>query len=206
MKTSDKIREALNKSPYRDYTYAILFFLVSSFFVIFVIRPVLTIAVSLQREAKELENVNKVYEENITRVLKLQSDLEKTRSRKPLLLEALPEKANVKPLIDDIRKAAEEQGIQLDKVVVSGVYLKESATSESDQPVQPGQVEPETETVSVQLSITGSYDQTRDFIIALLEQRRIKSIKSYTTTNVEFLTKSTLSGVQLELEVDSYYL
>jgi hypothetical protein len=63
MKTSERIRDALNKSPYKDYSYAIMFFLVSTFFVVFVIRPVLSIAVALQKESSELEQVNKVYEE-----------------------------------------------------------------------------------------------------------------------------------------------
>jgi Tfp pilus assembly protein PilO len=137
---------------------------------------------------------------------KLQGELEKTRSRKSLLSEALPEKANVKPLIDDVRKAAEEQGIQLEKVIVNSVYLKESTTSVAGQPTQPGQVEQDTQTVNVQVTLTGSYDQTRKFILGLLKQRRIKSIKGFTTQNVEFLSKSAVPGLQLNLQIESYYL
>ena len=42
----------------KDYTYAILFLLISSFFAFAVIRPVITIAVSLDREAKDLRVTN----------------------------------------------------------------------------------------------------------------------------------------------------
>jgi len=208
MKAADKIREALNSGPIKDYTYAILFFFVSSFFIVFVIRPVLSIAVSLQKEAVELEEVNKVYEENITRVLKLQSDLEQVRDRKHLLTEALPERANIKPLLDDIQKAAQEQGIQLDKVAVSGIYLKESSADKelATSQLQPGADLPSTQIINLQLNITGSYDQTRNFIAGLLNQRRIKNVESFTTRNIEFLTKSASTGLQLDLKIESYYL
>lgn len=198
-----KIRDLLNKGPIKDYSYAIIFLVVSSFFIIFVIRPVLTIAIRLRNEAQELQQVNDVYEENITRVLSLQSELESVRSRRTLLKEALPEQAMVKALIDDVQAAANEQGIDLEKILIGGVSLKESAEEGAPDPVLEGL---STRTVGIQVTIAGSYDQTQGFMDSLLNQRRIKSIDSFSVKNIEYLTESTVTGLQLDIQIESYYL
>ena len=206
MKAADRIREALNRGSVKDYTYAVLFFLVSTFFIIFVVRPVLTIAFSLQKEAEELEHINKVYEENISKVLQVQSELEKVRDKKPILSQALPERAQVKLLLDDIQKAAEAQGIQVEKVIVTGIFLKEPPISEKTEPEGSVEPEPSTQSVRVQLTLVGSYEQTNNFMTALLNQRRLKSIETLTVQNVEYLTRSEQTGLQLSVRIDAYYL
>ena len=204
---TSKIREVLNAGKYKDYTYAILFFLVSSFFLIFVIRPVLSIAVSLQKESHELENVNKIYEDNITNVLKLQSELEKIRSRKQLIAHALPEKAGIKNLIDEIQRAAQEQGIQLEKVSVTGIFLKEaSVEAASQQQTNEEDIVPIAQTVNIQVNLSGSYEQTDKFLKSLLNQQRLKNIDFFTTQNVGYSSTSGRSGLRLDLKIESYYL
>jgi hypothetical protein len=47
------LMEQLKQRKVQDFSYAILFLLVSSFFAYFVIRPVLSIAVALHKEGFE---------------------------------------------------------------------------------------------------------------------------------------------------------
>lgn len=56
MNTKELILKLTQDKKVKDYSYAILFFAISSFFAWFVIKPVLGIAFSLDRQKKRFGN------------------------------------------------------------------------------------------------------------------------------------------------------
>ena len=65
------LKGILNRKDLVDYTYGILFLIISSFFLFFAIRPALTIAFSLQRESIDLKKLNAQYEENVLKIVEM---------------------------------------------------------------------------------------------------------------------------------------
>jgi Tfp pilus assembly protein PilO len=187
----------------QDFSYAILFLLVSSFFAYFVIRPVLTIAVALHKEGIDLKRINTVYESNITKVLELQAELEDIRPKTYLLDAALPTNPKLEALITDMRKVAEAENIQLSAVSVEGLQLKKGDKMKVSEKL--GQAY----SVKLDVSIVGSYEEAVNFIKTLSQQRRIKTIQSVEITSNQDpkATSSALPGlVKLRLSVQAYYL
>ncbi len=191
----DEIVNTIKNRNVRDYTYAIMFFVVSTFFAFFVIRPVLSIAITIQREAEDLERINQVYERNITKVLELQSQIEALRPRRHLIDEAIPSSPRVDAVIADIQRAAQQANIPITVLQIQAVELKNEVGDNK------GQEEP---IVAANLSTTASYSNIEAFLQAVARQRRVKSI--------ERLSMGLNSGsndevtIVLEIELDSHYM
>lgn len=180
--TREILKKAFAKPEVRDYTYAILFLVVSSFFAFFVIRPVLGIAFKLQKEAAELEQINRVYETNINKIVELQKDLIEVRDRGYLMETAVPNGPKLNELLSDIRSAARAAGLSIKTLEVTDVsYI---ATSK------------ELQTIQTTMRVGGSFSQIDTFIKNLIDQRRLKTIPKI---RVSSLSKS---KQQSELEVD----
>ena len=124
-----EVTDALKSKNIKDYSYAIMFFLVASFFAFAVIRPVLGIAVSIRREGEDLVRVNQVYEKNITRVLELQSEIENVRSKRYLLDEALPSQPRLQNVIEDIQRAGSDAQVEILSVQIDPLELKQQSGS-----------------------------------------------------------------------------
>lgn len=184
----------------KDYTYTILFLLISSFFAVFVIKPVLSIAVSLNKEAKELRIINEVFEKNINTVVTLQNQLQEIRSQAYLVDIAVPKDPLIQSLIDDIRTSAINEGIVVKTIEVTQPEPVTNAV------VAPGVTPPSltAKPVAMKLVIQSDFDQAVLFIKTILNQRRLKTIskialdKSESETGINYLT--------INLEVEGYHL
>lgn len=165
MKTRINI-QSIKSQDVKDYSYAILFFVISAFFAFAIIKPVLSVAISLQKEADELKTINETYEKNISKILELQSDLESIREKKYLLEKALPNKPHLQEVINDIQQAAREEKILIQILGIQGTNLKNSQNIN-------GLI-----TISTQLNIKGNFTQVNRFIHNVSGQKRIKKIIS----------------------------
>ncbi|OGK28697.1 hypothetical protein A3D06_01295 [Candidatus Roizmanbacteria bacterium RIFCSPHIGHO2_02_FULL_40_9] len=165
MKTRINI-QSIKSQDVKDYSYAILFFVISAFFAFAIIKPVLSVAISLQKEADELKTINETYEKNISKILELQSDLESIREKKYLLEKALPNKPHLQEVINDIQQAAREEKILIQILGIQGTNLKNSQNIN-------GLI-----TISAQLNIKGNFTQVNRFIHNVSGQKRIKKIIS----------------------------
>ena len=117
----------------KDYTYAILFLLISSFFAFAVIRPVITIAVSLDREAKDLRVTNDVFEKNITSIVSLQNQMQEIRPQTFLVDLALPPNPQLQALIADIRTVALNEGIKVVNIEMKELQNEKTAKQKSSR-------------------------------------------------------------------------
>ncbi|OGK39807.1 hypothetical protein A3F34_01075 [Candidatus Roizmanbacteria bacterium RIFCSPHIGHO2_12_FULL_44_10] len=196
LKKASSIKEALKSPQVRDYSYAILFFLVSSFFAFFVIRPVLSIAISLRKEGIELQKINETYEKNIAAVLKIQANLEEIRPRKQVIDTALPSQPELNGIIKDIRSAAAQEGIAVLSLSVSGIEIK------SDKP--PERIKPNS--IEAEIDINADFNQLNSFIHAMTNQRRIKTIKALRVRRELSTGSEQQVKLHLTMNIETYYL
>lgn len=198
----------------RDYTYAVMFLLVASFFAFAVIRPVLGIAISIRRQGEDLRRINALYERNITRVLELQSQLEEIRPKRYLLDDALPEQAQINGLITDIQTAAGESGVTIVSIQIDPIILrsqsvkKEKGKSAKKKATQPADVDNVAQTIGASMKVTASYESVQAFLQALLNQRRVKQVESVQLTVDKKRKDSDLQNINLhfQAEMETYYV
>lgn len=191
MNTKDLLSKITQDKKVKDYTYAILFFFISSFFAWFVIKPVLSIAFSLNRQRADLESVDSIYEKNLNELITTQSKLEVIRDRVGLLDQALPVGPHTQSILQSLQTAASNSGVALAQIGISKINLKTTGKTP--------------ETFSISTKIDGNFIQANSFIKELLNQRRIKIIKNMhmVTTNASI---DQPSAVRLDFTIEAMYL
>ncbi len=191
MNTKELIEKLTQDTKVKDYSYAILFFMISSFFAWFVIKPVLGIAFSLDRQKKDLVVIDSVYEKSLNELIDTQSKLELIRDRVDLLDQALPAGPHTQTVLLSIQNAAAKTGVSMSKVNIARINLKTNGKTP--------------ETFSVNTQIDGSFGQAQAFVRELLKQRRIKTIKNLHMVSVNAMAE-TSSAVRIDIVVEVAYL
>jgi Tfp pilus assembly protein PilO len=161
----NKIIEKIFSEKTRDYTFAILFFLIFSVFIFFAIRPSLTTAFSLQKEEKDLRGVNDVYEKRIIDVARIQSQLEENRDKLYLIDSAIPEAPQVSKIIDDLNKIDQNGSFFIKKASIGEVNLSKNAGKEG------------LKTIRITIESESDFKDALTFINETLSQRRLKTIQ-----------------------------
>lgn len=189
----EKILSLLQRKEVKDYTYVIMFFAISSFFALFAVKPALSIAFTLKKQASQLGETNTVYEQNIVKILDLQQKLEEVRSQKYLIDEAIPQTPNTTNLVDDIKKAANREGIAIKEINLGNVDLKDEGERETSQ------------SLLINMETEADYSQVRRFVAGLIQQRRLKEITNLKIARQEtFATES--AALKISMEIKSFYL
>lgn len=185
------IRLIQNKKEIKDYTYATLFFLVSSFFTFFVIRPSVLTAFTLKEKAKELNQIDVNLEKNIGNVINLQSQMMELREELSLINIALPGKPNIRNLVDFIDKSASEEGAVINNLSISAIDMinKKEALNKFD----------------ILLEATADYLSGKKFIEKIFNSKRLIDIKKL---NISKLNKESTESSNLKFEIifETYYL
>lgn len=187
------LRNIFGREEVRDYTYQILFFLLASLFAYLIIKPALSIAFSLKREAQDLKNIREVYEKNRDRLVSLTTNLTFIRDKIYLLDIALPRLPGTKILIDDIKNAATENNLVIEDLNLSNVNLK------SDKDMNQLKI------LSISMQTSGNFTDAKGFILKLSDQARLKTIKNLRILK-EDKEASESGGLKVILELEGYYL
>jgi len=176
-----------------DYSYAIIFFLTFSFFVLVVIKPNITTVFSLQKELDELKVIDESYNGVIDKIINIQTLLESSRDQIYLIEEAVPTTPQLNSLISNIRQIATESNVVVNQLSVSEINLKKEGKRN------------EAELVQVDFETTTSFEGINNFIMVLQEQRRLKTIDNISISSD---TKgATDSGkLNVSLIINGYYL
>ena len=174
-----------------DYTFFILFFLIFSFFIVFVIRPSLTSIFALKKEENELKRLDSLYEEKILNIASIQQQLENNIEKLNLLNQAIPDKPQINMIIGDIKKAADLSSFQIKKADVSDVNLLASRKNTLD-------------TVKINIEGVSNFDNFLQFINYLISQRRLKTIEKVVISRDEQSTNS--SQLKIVFDIEGYYL
>lgn len=177
----------------KDYTFTIVFFIIFSFFVLFVIRPNITTVFVLQQQLNDLQKLDKDYEKAIFTVVNIQSALEKNREQFPLLNQAVPSTPQVNQIIDDVKKIASDSGIELKKFDINQINLKESKNKNSLKPY------------NVDIETSSDFVKANKFMSAILQQRRLKSIKNLIISKDQNAGTES-AALKIIFEIEGYYL
>lgn len=187
------IKKFLTRKEVKDYTYAILFFVISSFFTLFAIKPALSIAFSLRRQAFDLERINAIYEKNILKLVDIQFKIENIRDKTYLLEQTVPKKPETKTLVDNIKQVASAEGILINNLSLSSVDLKKEVE------------ETKLRLLLINMETTAEFAAAHNFIEKITQQKRIKTIKNLKILKGE--NSSTDSAhLKIMMEIEGYYL
>jgi Tfp pilus assembly protein PilO len=187
------VKKLLGQKEAKDYSYAVLFLIISSFFALFAIKPALSIAFSLKREAADLDRINILYENNLTKLVDVQTSLEKVRDKTYLLDMAAPKMPETKTLIDDIKQSASSEGILIQKLSLSDVDLKNDSKSK------------DLKVIAINMETRSNFTSVNNFIHKITDQKRIKTLRSLKILSDE----SVASGegqLRIVMEIEGFYL
>ena len=185
-----KISKSIFVKKTSDYIFIIFFLLIFSVFIIFAIKPSLTTAFSLKKEELDLKKVNKIYEEKISNIISIQTQIEKNRDNLPLLNQSISEHPEVNKIIEDIKKTADKNSLNIDKASILDINL-----SKTNQELQD---------VKLMMEVTTNFDNLKQFMTDLLSQRRLKVIDNLVINRDR---ESTSSGdLKVALTIDGFYL
>jgi len=173
-----------------EYTYIIFFLIIFSVFIIFAIRPSLTTAYSLKKEEADLTKLDQVYEEKISNITLIQTQIEENRDNLPLLNQSISEKPEVNKIVEDIKKIADKNSLTINKANI--VNINFTTTNKEKQ------------NVKLQMEATASFENLKLFIADVFAQRRLKIINELLISREKESTDS--GNLKVNLTIDGYYL
>lgn len=193
MSNKESIKKQLLLSRASDYTYSIIFFITFSFFAFAVIRPNILTIFNLQKELHDLTLIDDSYSNVIDKIINIQTSVEATRETIDVLDEALPIKPNINQLVDDVKKVSQEFGINIGKMTISEIDIKNKAELIGYKKVK------------IDLVTKANFEEIYEFVQGLVDQRRLKGIN-----NISFIRdvkEGTSSGmINVKLSIEGYYL
>lgn len=177
----------------QDYSYAIAFFLIFSFFVFFVIRPNILSVFEANLKIQNLKKTNTLYEYQIQNIINAQTVLVDARDDLSLLDEALTNKPQVNQLIADITKTIEKNNLVIDKLSLVDVNLKDVTASD------------QLKSLIFNLGLTGNFEGYTKLMTDIYSQRRVKLLKDVSISQTEEVGSSS-GNLRIELQLEGYYL
>lgn len=189
-----KLLSYLKGKRTQDYSYAIAFFLLFSFFVFALIRPNIVEIFSSFERISQMEKVDSFYEEQIGKSLNLQQSMENLIDKTYLLNDAMTTRPKVNKLLDDIKISLDRNSLQVEKMNISDINVKDSG----------GEQKPKA--VTINLTVLGDYPGISRFMNDLYTQRRIKLIKNVKISKDVQATASGSAQLQAIMLIEGYYL
>lgn len=189
----NEILKKLFTKKTRDYSYAIAFFLIFSFFVFFVIRPNILSVFSAQAKIEQLKKANFIYDSQIERVINLQSTLELNREELQVLNQAISESAEVKKLFSDIHASIEESSLESEKMELSEVSLKNNGNNQNAL-----------KSLTITINVNGDFAGFMAFLKNIYNQRRLKRAKGFMISRAEESTQS--ARLQIKVDIEAFEL
>lgn len=192
MDTSSLVKKIVNKRT-RDYGYLIAFFFLFSFFVFFVIRPNVLSVFSANVKIDELTKIDRLYGDQIVKVIDLQTSFENHRNDFYLLSDAISQKPQVNKILSDINNLTDKDKVSIDQININDINLKDVKSSDK------------LKAVIISFETKGEFESVAAFIDDMAKQRRLKIIKMLTMTTDK--TEASKSGLlKMKFDIEGYYL
>lgn len=192
MEKNRLVKNLLTKKN-KDYTYTILFLLIFSFFIFFIIRPNLISVFEANAKIEELKKINDSYNEEIDKIIEVQSVLETKRDDFDYLNEAIASKPQVNKILSDVDVASAETNLISEQISVSDINLKDKGALEK------------LKSFVVQMNVKGTFEDVVAYIKRVYAQRRLKLIPEFQVGRDEKESSSS-STLDIRFEVEGYYL
>jgi len=186
------IKHLLNKKV-QNYGFIVAFLIIFSFFIIFIIKPNISLVFQLGREKDYLDKLDRNYENTIINIVNLQSEMEKVRPNLDIINQALPNQVGIDLAVDDLRKSASSSAISIKKLSFSSFSLINKVNDKKLKKIE------------YNLEFTSDFVKTMDFIKTVLKQRRLKNIDQII---IDRPTNSSTESADLNIKVtgDIFYL
>lgn len=177
----------------QNYGYVIVFLIIFSFFIVFIIKPNISIVFQLEKEKNYLNKLDKTYENTIIEIVNLQSEMEKIRPNLDIIKQALPSQVGIDKVVDDLSKSASASSISIKKVNFSSFSLVNQRNNEKVNEIQ------------FNIDFISSFRNASDYLKSLLMQRRLKGINQITFDKpLNIATDS--ADLNIKLSGEMFYL
>ena len=179
------------KKKSRVYTGIILSLLTIAFFVIFAIKPTLTVITQLIRQTKDQKLVTTELEKKISNLSQTQNEYLTVESDLHLVDEALPQDPQATLLIKQLETLAYQSGVGIGRLRLNEVELKKTGFPKTEK--QP---------LNFSFAAFGNYTNLKNFLSSLSTLRRIILVESFS------FQKGTgeKSGLSLNLVAKAWFL
>lgn len=185
-------KKLFNKKT-KDYTYTVAFFIIFSFFIFAVIRPNLVTVFEINSKINQLKKIDKLYAEQINKIIEVQSAFELNREKMYLLSEAISTQPEVNKVLFDVNVSSDGGKLKTERIIVSDVNLKDKGSATKMK------------LFNISLGLLGSFEDTMNFIKKIYAQRRLKLIPELELTRgTEESSKS--ANLKIRLDIEGYYL
>jgi Tfp pilus assembly protein PilO len=188
-------KNILYLKKFEQYFYFSLFFLVATFFMIFVIRPNLRQLFFANQKLDQLKKIDEKYNRLLERIIKFQNDLESHRDDLLLIDQAITDSPQINKAINQIEALISKNNLSINSMSVSNVDLKSELKLS------------ETQTLKINLILEGDYENFRKFLTDISNQRKIKIVDNFLIEKESNLNQSTASAnLKIQLQVNSFHL
>lgn len=160
------LKKVTERSDVRSFTNLTLTFFLISIMGFLAIKPTLVIIANLAKEIKEKEEINQKLKSKIVSLVKAQEEYSLNQDRFFLLDQALPNTPDFPTLVSTLEKQANEAGVIFNSFSIDKILLVEKKETKETK-------EDKISSFEFNLSLSGEYDNLKEFLIRLEELRRI---------------------------------
>jgi Tfp pilus assembly protein PilO len=180
---------------FERYIYLSLFFLVSTFFIFFVIRPNLRQVILANQKLNQLKVIDTQYNRLLEKIIGFQGNLENHRNYFLIIDQALTDIPLINKVITDVQQTIGKNNLFIDSISVSNVDLKQDINNK------------EVKYLKISLVLNGNFNDFRNFLVDISRQRKIKVIDNFLIEKEASLVQSTESAaLKIQLQVNSFHL
>lgn len=188
----NKLLSKLFGEKTKDYTYFSFFFIIFSIFILFAIRPSLSVAFSLGKEERDLIAINAVYEKVVMGIVETQSLLENNREKLPFVYRAISNRPQVNKITKDLEEAGVRNNVRISKIDIQEINLI-------------GKKENNIQKIKVGVEAQASFSNLLQYIKDLHKQRRLKAINKLTVLKESSIATSG-GTLKFTIELEGFYL
>ncbi len=176
----------VRKPKVQAYSFLVLSLFTSAFFLFFAVRPTINTIINLRKQIEDSTNVNSKLTEKINALAQIQAQYEVIKPDLPLLAQAMPERADVVGLVQQIEKITTDNQAALTAMQFSEANLVGEGTGKDTQNSIP---------VTFQVSAGGDYSRLLALLNSISKLPRLVSVDSL---NINSGTASPAATIRLK--------
>jgi hypothetical protein len=200
MEKNQLIKGLLQKGQdYSQQIYLIGFFIVFIFMLVFVVRPTINMYIIKNKELQDTIHLSSEYQKVISSLTALQAILESHRDDFGMLDQAIPKNILMYQLTQDVRNSFLKYTPTRSYSFPSYVIKKSDTKAES---ISKSELKP----YKILVNVSGSYPTMRSVLEQILNQRRVKTVKTLMLSRPEGESASESAELDMKLEIEAYYL
>jgi hypothetical protein len=181
----------------QEYIYLSLFFLLSAFFIFFVIRPNLKQIFFANQKLEQLEKINLQYGRLLEKIMAFQNDFQQYREDLVVIDQVVTNSVEINKVISDIQNVIKKGNLVIQSMSVNNIDLKNENKNKAAKAVQ------------IDLLLNGTFPDYLNFLKELNRQRRAKVFDEVIIQKEKdgSLPQATGSAnLKIQLKVSSFYL